>query len=546
MNNLQSRNYDYLIKLLLIGDSGVGKSCLLLRFSEDSFTPSFITTIGIDFKIRTIELDGKRIKLQIWDTAGQERFRTITTAYYRGAMGILLVYDVTDEKSFINVRSWFSNIQQYASEGVKKILIGNKCDWEERRAVSYNQGQCLANEFNMPFLETSAKSNINVDDAFFCLARCIKKQLINVQHEDSILKSNIRLNKTDVHGIQKWDTYGQDSSTNSYERILSQLAMEINHHESRLSTFRHRSIRVKRLFTLYCTILYLIYFLIWILFYMRKTENIEKWFLKFSILIISLFGIYFGRIIFTAYYTKIISSEELNLEHLRTRQREKVEELKTKTNFYSTQSLIDRYSNSQKNTPEKSNILLLDLSDSEKKTQKHNYLSPNSNSPSWSDYQLSDQQPISNLRLRHINNKTLDNSFYESLPVASNTPLSVNNRIKLSQDNSFISRILNFIIGPDETSPENRYALICKNCGTHNGLAPYGEKWESIKYICMNCRTWNGNIKQDVENTKNTNDLNMLRNIPKSSETTENEKEICIELSESDKINPLKQTIKTE
>lgn len=88
------------IKLLLIGDSGVGKSCCLLRFSEDSFTPSFITTIGIDFKIRTINLDGKRVKLQIWDTAGQERFRTITTAYYRNAMGILLVYDVTDERSF--------------------------------------------------------------------------------------------------------------------------------------------------------------------------------------------------------------------------------------------------------------------------------------------------------------------------------------------------------------------------------------------------------------------------------------------------------------
>ena len=101
---LLANTYTFKIKLLLIGDSGVGKSCCLLRFSEDSFTPSFITTIGIDFKIRTIELDGKRVKLQIWDTAGQERFRTITTAYYRGAMGILLVYDVTDERSF-NSRS---------------------------------------------------------------------------------------------------------------------------------------------------------------------------------------------------------------------------------------------------------------------------------------------------------------------------------------------------------------------------------------------------------------------------------------------------------
>jgi Ras-related protein Rab-8A len=98
-------NYDELIKLLLIGDSGVGKSCLLLRFSDDTFTTSFITTIGIDFKIRIIELDNRLIKLQIWDTAGQERFRTITTAYYRGAMGILLVYDVTDESSFNSTHS---------------------------------------------------------------------------------------------------------------------------------------------------------------------------------------------------------------------------------------------------------------------------------------------------------------------------------------------------------------------------------------------------------------------------------------------------------
>eukprot|EP00270_Netrium_digitus_P007693 TRINITY_DN2258_c0_g1_i2.p1 TRINITY_DN2258_c0_g1~~TRINITY_DN2258_c0_g1_i2.p1 ORF type:complete len:178 (-),score=50.23 TRINITY_DN2258_c0_g1_i2:102-635(-) len=153
-------DYDYLIKLLLIGDSGVGKSCLLLRFSDDSFTTSFITTIGIDFKIRTIELDGKRIKLQIWDTAGQERFRTITTAYYRGAMGILLVYDVTDESSFNNIRNWMRNIEQHASDNVNKILVGNKADMDEsKRAVPTARGQALADEFNIIFFEAT-KSNI--------------------------------------------------------------------------------------------------------------------------------------------------------------------------------------------------------------------------------------------------------------------------------------------------------------------------------------------------------------------------------------------------
>lgn len=171
--------YDFLIKLLLIGDSGVGKSCLLLRFCDDAWTPSFITTIGIDFKIRTIELDGKRIKLQIWDTAGQERFRTITTAYYRGAMGILLVFDLTDERSFNNVRTWHSNVEQHASEGVNKILIGNKCDWDDKRVVSEEQARELADELGVDYLETSAKSSIRVDDAFFTLARQIKKRLID-------------------------------------------------------------------------------------------------------------------------------------------------------------------------------------------------------------------------------------------------------------------------------------------------------------------------------------------------------------------------------
>lgn len=179
-----SRNYDYLIKLLLIGDSGVGKSCLLLRFSEDSFTPSFITTIGIDFKIRTIEIDGKRIKLQIWDTAGQERFRTITTVYYRGAMGILLVYDVTDQKSFENIKTWFGNVEQHASEDVNKILIGNKCDYDEKRVVSAEQGQALADSLGVPFVEASAKANINVEEAFLSLARQILKRMLTTSSSE--------------------------------------------------------------------------------------------------------------------------------------------------------------------------------------------------------------------------------------------------------------------------------------------------------------------------------------------------------------------------
>mmetsp|Transcript_20194 Transcript_20194/g.33133 ORF Transcript_20194/g.33133 Transcript_20194/m.33133 type:complete len:205 (+) Transcript_20194:72-686(+) len=173
--------YDHLFKLLLIGDSGVGKSCLLLRFSDDQFTTNFITTIGIDFKIRTIELDGKRIKLQIWDTAGQERFRTITTAYYRGAQGILLVYDVTDEMSFGNIRNWIRNIDQHAADSVNKILIGNKCDMVEKRVVDTARGQALADEYRMRFFETSAKANTNVEAAFFAIARDIKKRITEQQ-----------------------------------------------------------------------------------------------------------------------------------------------------------------------------------------------------------------------------------------------------------------------------------------------------------------------------------------------------------------------------
>eukprot|EP00735_Rhodelphis_limneticus_P004696 TRINITY_DN16321_c0_g1::TRINITY_DN16321_c0_g1_i1::g.3199::m.3199 TRINITY_DN16321_c0_g1::TRINITY_DN16321_c0_g1_i1::g.3199 ORF type:complete len:217 (-),score=47.66,sp/Q39433/RB1BV_BETVU/72.68/2e-103,Ras/PF00071.17/2.4e-67,Miro/PF08477.8/1e-20,Arf/PF00025.16/1.2e-15,GTP_EFTU/PF00009.22/1.7e-06,Gtr1_RagA/PF04670.7/3e-06,MMR_HSR1/PF01926.18/3.3e-05,MMR_HSR1/PF01926.18/3e+03,DUF258/PF03193.11/0.0079,SRPRB/PF09439.5/0.013,SLA_LP_auto_ag/PF05889.8/0.016,AAA_22/PF13401.1/0.07,AAA_22/PF13401.1/3.3e+03,AA len=205
--NPNSKNsYDFLIKLLLIGDSGVGKSCLLLRFSEDSFTTSFITTIGIDFKIRTVNLDGKKVKLQIWDTAGQERFRTITTAYYRGAMGILLVYDVTDRDTFNNIRNWIRNIEQHASDNVNKILLGNKCDMDDKRVVSAEEGAKLADEYGIPFYETSAKTTHNVEAAFLHIAREIKNRLVTSEtvKQQQAPAQNIRLEELDAKkGAQK-------------------------------------------------------------------------------------------------------------------------------------------------------------------------------------------------------------------------------------------------------------------------------------------------------------------------------------------------------
>ncbi|XP_071098780.1 ras-related protein Rab-8B-like isoform X2 [Haliotis cracherodii] len=164
--------FDNLYKILLIGDSDVGKVELMLHFAKDDDTPT-----GIDFKIRTIELDGKKIKLQIWDTAGQERFRTITTAYYRGAMGIMLVYDITNEKSFENIRNWIRNIEEHASKDVEKMILGNKCDMNDRRQVSKEKGEQLAVEHGIKFMETSAKASNNVEEAFFTLARDIKLKM---------------------------------------------------------------------------------------------------------------------------------------------------------------------------------------------------------------------------------------------------------------------------------------------------------------------------------------------------------------------------------
>ncbi|PNF26862.1 Ras-related protein Rab-1A [Cryptotermes secundus] len=167
-------------------------ACVFGEARDDTYTESYISTIGVDFpciiyvgcdceslfqKIRTIDLDGKTIKLQIWDTAGQERFRTITSSYYRGAHGIIVVYDCTDEESFINVKQWLEEIDRYACDNVNKLLVGNKCDLTTKKVVDYTTAKEYADQLGIPFLETSAKNATNVEQAFMTMAAEIKNRV---------------------------------------------------------------------------------------------------------------------------------------------------------------------------------------------------------------------------------------------------------------------------------------------------------------------------------------------------------------------------------
>ena len=169
------QEYDYLFKLLLIGNSSVGKSSLLFRFVENVWDDSFVPTIGVDFKLKTMEVNGKKVKLQIWDTAGQERFKNITASYYRGGNGVLVVYDITDRDSFENLNSWLIEIEKNANKNVYKLLIGNKCDLEDKRKVTYQEGKDFATSNGMQFIETSAKTDTKVKDAFEMLTQEIIK-----------------------------------------------------------------------------------------------------------------------------------------------------------------------------------------------------------------------------------------------------------------------------------------------------------------------------------------------------------------------------------
>ncbi|KAK8625400.1 hypothetical protein V6N13_090272 [Hibiscus sabdariffa] len=158
--------YDYLFKVVLIGDSGVGKSNLLSRFTRNEFCLESKSTIGVEFATRTLQVEGRTVKAQIWDTAGQERYRAITSAYYRGALGALLVYNVTKPTTFENVSRWLKELRDHADSNIMIMLIGNKTDLKHLRAVAAEDGQSFAEKEGLSFIETSALEATNVEKAF--------------------------------------------------------------------------------------------------------------------------------------------------------------------------------------------------------------------------------------------------------------------------------------------------------------------------------------------------------------------------------------------
>jgi Ras-related protein Rab-1A len=188
-------DFDYLFKLVLVGDSGVGKSCLLIRFTDNNFSTSLISTIGVDFRYRTMSIGGKLVKLQIWDTAGQEAFRALTHTYYRQADGILMVYDATNRKSFANIRGWWDDVEKYASQSPSPvtILVGNKADVHEERQVPARTADLLAMELGLPFVETSAKTAENVHTTFAFVAQ----ELMKTRDEGHGKMKEVKLDKDD-------------------------------------------------------------------------------------------------------------------------------------------------------------------------------------------------------------------------------------------------------------------------------------------------------------------------------------------------------------
>eukprot|EP01122_Echinamoeba_exundans_P006395 TRINITY_DN1788_c1_g1_i1.p1 TRINITY_DN1788_c1_g1~~TRINITY_DN1788_c1_g1_i1.p1 ORF type:complete len:210 (-),score=60.08 TRINITY_DN1788_c1_g1_i1:126-755(-) len=171
--------YKFLFKYIIVGDTAVGKSCLLLQFTDKRFQPQHDLTIGVEFGSRTITIDNNQIKLQIWDTAGQEKFRSITRSYYRGAAGALLVYDITRRETFEHLTTWLEDCRKYSSPNIVIILVGNKIDLEANRQVTREEGETFAQKNGLYFIETSAKTAENVDEAFIKTAKEIYQKAEN-------------------------------------------------------------------------------------------------------------------------------------------------------------------------------------------------------------------------------------------------------------------------------------------------------------------------------------------------------------------------------
>jgi len=193
-------SYAYLFKYIIIGDTGVGKSCLLLQFTDKRFQPVHDLTIGVEFGARMVTIDEKQVKLQIWDTAGQESFRSITRSYYRGAAGALLVYDITRRDTFKHLSRWLDEARQHSQSNMVIMLIGNKSDLEHRRAVSTEEGKAFAEEHGLIFMETSAKTAQNVEQAFINTADKIHENIqtgvIDVSNESHGIKVGMAASNT--------------------------------------------------------------------------------------------------------------------------------------------------------------------------------------------------------------------------------------------------------------------------------------------------------------------------------------------------------------
>lgn len=167
---------NYVFKVLLLGDSTVGKTCFLMRFTENTFQEIHMSTIGLDYRFKKMPVDeGKEATVQIWDTAGQDRFRAITKNYYKGAHGIILIYDVTNQKTFENVRNWVTQIRENASEKAIIYIVGNKIDDKQNKVVTKEDGEKMAKEFDLKFFEASAKEDINIAPTFEALVKDIYK-----------------------------------------------------------------------------------------------------------------------------------------------------------------------------------------------------------------------------------------------------------------------------------------------------------------------------------------------------------------------------------